>query len=230
MLTSIIVPFFNMWSLTHSRMMELYKYAPQDCEILLMDDCSTENDCAGGIAFWQKAARHTVRYKRMEENQGFLKTSNYGMKIAKGDIKILLSNDVVMSGDFITPIQNILKEKPTALVGSRLIWWYSGWNAIIVQGKKMVMPYLEGWLLACTAKTWDELGGFDPRYAPYDYEDVDLSAAATKQGRELIPLNSPHLQHISGATISKVNPHRQEITENNKVKFQSKWSKLLEGT
>ena len=51
---SIIISYFNMWNLTHQRLMELYKLAPDYCEIILVDDASTELECSNGLNWWMK--------------------------------------------------------------------------------------------------------------------------------------------------------------------------------
>ena len=99
MLVSIIIPFLNKWNLTHELLYSLYKYAPDNCEIVLVNDASTEEDCEAGVSWWQKSeglARHKIRYRKNEKNLGFGGSHNAGARISKGDILIFLSNDVKM--------------------------------------------------------------------------------------------------------------------------------------
>src|SRR3990167_5648625 len=110
MKTTIVIPMFNMWQLTHARLMDLYNFAPRGCEIVIVDDASTEKDCQTGLAWWQKAAREDlpIRYKRNEENMGFGQSCNIGAWYVRGDALVFLSNDVIVRGDFITQIREIL--------------------------------------------------------------------------------------------------------------------------
>jgi len=139
------------------------------------------------------------------------------------DIVIFLSNDVIVRGDFITPIKKIIENNPKSFIGGRVLYYDTGWNTFDFDGKRTVIPYCEGWLLACTSDAWKELGGFDPIFHPYDMEDIDISLMATSLGYDLVGLDLPYLQHISGATIAKVNPNRQAITIRNKQRFYDKW-------
>lgn len=229
---SIIIPVYNMWPLVHQRLMELRQRVPPNCaEIIIVDDCSPE-DFKKPLGYWQNAfAREDlpIRYLRNETNLGFGSTCNQGALLARGDVLAFLSTDVMVSGDFITPAHQILTEKPTALIGGQLIDWPAGWNEIEIDGKKTVIPYLGGWLILCKRETWEDLGGFDPIYAPYDYEDVDLSTTAYFKGIPLVPLNLPFLKHMSGATISTLNVDRMKTTQQNREKYIQKWrSKLSE--
>jgi GT2 family glycosyltransferase len=225
---SIIIPFYNHWNLTHQRLMEMHKYAPDDCEIVLINDASTDLDCEGGVAFWQNGAtRQPIRYHKNKKNLGFGGSMNKGAELAKGDILIFLSNDVISSDDWISHVANKLKENSNILLGGRIVYWPGGWNEFEHNGKKFTVPYCEGWLLACTREVWDNLGGFDPLYGKYAVEDIDLSTTAISLGYDLVGLNHPHIQHIGGAT-AKYDEHRMEYTKKNKEKYIEKWRDRFE--
>lgn len=220
---SIIMPFLNRWDLTHQRIMEIHKFLGSDVELILINDASTETDCEHGIAFWQKAdTRQEIRYAKNKENLGFGGSMNKGAKMAKGDILVFLSNDVVMTNNFMPEITHRIEEDENILIGGRIVYWDSGWNRFTINGKDMIFSYCEGWLLACTRKVWDNLGGFDPRYGKHDYEDVDLSTTAISKGYKLVGLDSPHLHHLAGQT-AKYDEKRLQITNRNKQLFFGKW-------
>jgi len=220
---SIIIPFYNNWHLTHSRLMEMHKFAPDDCEIVLINDASTDVEVEGGVAFWQNGdTRQPIRYHKNKKNLGFGGSMNKGAELARGDVLVFLSNDVISSNNFISQIKRKLDENENLLIGGRIVYWPGGWNEFEHKGKKFTVPYCEGWLLACTQKVWDNLGGFDPRYGKYAFEDIDLSTTAVSLGYELFGLNSPHLKHVGGAT-AKYDAHRMEYTIKNKEKYIEKW-------
>lgn len=226
-MVSIIIPFFNRWELTHARLLELYRFAPENVEIILVDDASTEDMIDSGIAWWQKniypITNRPIRYHKNPENLGFGGAMNEGAKLAKGDILVFLSNDVIMNGDIVTEIITKLQENNKVLLGGEIINFDSGWNTLLVDGKKMIIPYCNGWLLACTKEVWDAIGGFDLRYGKYDYEDIDISLTAQFLGYNLIALNSKYARHIGGATIYALNSDRQAQTLKNKELFRQKW-------
>ena len=223
--TSIIIPYFNRFDLTHARLYELTTHVPlENVEIVLMDDASTELDCQTGVTWWQKSSRHTIRYKRNKENLGFGGNCNEGAKIATGDILVFLSNDVIIHGDFLSPLIQLLAEvNGPALAGVQLVDWAGGWNEIPYNGGISIVPYLAGWLLACTKTTWGQLGGFDPRFGLFDFEDMDVSTTAHLLGIPLVVLKTPYLQHISGATIQGLAIDRYSQTMKNKDIYHQKW-------
>jgi GT2 family glycosyltransferase len=224
---SIVIPYFNKWSLTHSCLMGIYNYVSYpDMEIVLVNDASTDPECRTGAAWWQKQAmKCPIKFVQNKENLGFGGSHNRGAKAAEGNILIFLSNDVIVKGDFVAPIVSILShKKPNTIIGGRIVYWDSGWNGLMVDGRKMIIPYPEGWLIACKREVWDNIGGFDPRYGKFDYEDVDIGATALYLGYDLVDLNVPFLRHISGATIGQLYPDRMEITEKNRKVFEDKWT------
>jgi len=229
MKVSIIIPFYNLWNMTHQRLMELFKYVPEPLEIVLVDDCSTDLDCKSGMAWWQKSPiQHDVKYVWNKENIGFGGSNNRGAKAATGDILIFLSNDVVISGDFVPRIVQILQENKDVIIGGRIIYWDSGWNTLDIYGNKTIIMYPEGWLIACTKEMWNRIGGFDRIYGKFDAEDIDIGAWAVYNDIPLIDLESPYLNHISGQTIYKIYPDRMDYTKRNIIALKQKWTSLLE--
>lgn len=222
---SFIVPFFNHWDLTHARLGEFRKFLPDDCEIILIDDASTDEDVRKGISFWQKSgiARHNIRYKRNEVNSGFIKSMNLGASIARGEFLVLYSNDVVMFRDVTKDLEAGFDQwKGEILIGNRIIDWKAGWNEVKYRGGISIVPYLEGWFLSCRKPVWDRLGGFDERYGISDFEDVDLSTTAQYLHIPIFALNSTAIKHL-GAQSFRYSPERENRTKANKQIWEEKW-------
>ena len=221
MLVSIIIPFYNNWQLTHARMMELHTYLHEPCEIVLVNDASTDTEIDGGVAFWQKHSqtKHQIRYIVNKDNLGFGGSMNKGINRSTGDIIVLLSNDVLIKSDFVTEVVTLLQENNKYFIGGEVLWHDTGWNVI----DKTIIPYANGWFLAFTRDTWKNLDGFDPIYNKFDYEDVDLSLQAVTRGYILKGLTESNLHHLGGQTVRKYNPDREKYTLENQKKFIEKW-------
>src|SRR3989304_616007 len=115
---SLIIPFFNRWDLTHRCLSDIYKFLPgENIEVVLINDASTEADCETGTAWWQKDVKpFPILYHKNKENVGFGHSMNNGAKIANGDVLIFYSNDIVMSGNFIPELSQLLAKDGNILV------------------------------------------------------------------------------------------------------------------
>ena len=218
MKVSIITPVWNKAQLTQdflNRHWLLFRDRT-DTEIIIIDNGSTDNTAQ---VLNQAKSRWGDRLQIVtnQENKGFPAANNQGAKIARGDILIFISNDVTTNGDYITIIATALGQAPKALVGAELLDLDTGWNKF--NGRPI--PYLTGWCVACTCKTFEALGGWDEQYTPCDYEDLDLSYTANQQGRKLIPLILP-LHHMSGMSGTQL-PDRYAMTERHRRLFAEKW-------
>ncbi|MHA2246906.1 MAG: glycosyltransferase family 2 protein [Candidatus Hodarchaeales archaeon] len=222
MKTSVVIPCYNKYYLLHQLLYDLYKTCADDIdEIVVVNDASTEKDFENGLRdFWFKENHLPVRLLSLKNNVGFLKAANRGMKYAEGDVLCLISNDVRIHTNIIKRIKESLVMSQKQLIGNRLINFDSGWNTF--NGK--TYSYIEGWLLACTRDAWNDVGGFDERFAPADFEDVDLSTAFEAKGYSLCGMNNSKVEHL-GAQSYGYNPEREAITKRNQKLFEEKWVK-----
>lgn len=220
----IVIPQYNKWNLTHTRLMELYKKVPSDTIFVLIDDCSPEPDCQTGPAWWQKSVLgERLKYYRSPENVGFGGSMNTGFILAVKngcDAAILLSNDVRVMSDIVTETRTLLGLDRRILIGGEILRGNTGWNNLPGCGP---VPYANGWFLATHKSTWKELGGFDPRFGLFDFEDVDLSTTAAMLKIPLI-LSTSNLKHIGGQSVNAAHPDRIEHTKRNQQLWIEKWT------
>jgi GT2 family glycosyltransferase len=218
MKVSIVIPIFNNWKLTHQALFDVHQKCSLVDEVLVVNDCSTDEEVYSGLKWWKDTGLVPIRHLKLSENVMFLKASNIGIQRATGDVVILMSNDVRLHGNIVAPILDVLKSNERTLIGGRYLDWGTGWN----QFGTTIFPYLEGWLLAATKEGWKELGYFDERYVPSDFEDVDLSTTARINSFNLHSLPEDMTTHLGGQSIG-FNPAREAITIANKEKFKAKW-------
>jgi GT2 family glycosyltransferase len=220
---SIVIPFYNGYQMLHQLLFDLYKHGNRPEEVIVVNDASEDGEVYGGLDWWKSSGMLNIIEKRNKENQGFLLSANRGLKSAKGDVVILISNDVRVQCNLVQLIYEIYKSERglyDPVVGGRLLDFDTGWN--VFGGK--IYSYLEGWLLAATSKQWKNLEYFDESFAPSDYEDVDFSTKAKEYGYDLKPLNDDRISHTGGQTY-KYDETRRERTERNREIFRKKWVK-----
>lgn len=215
------MPVLDQASLTGDRLLELDRLfnIRHDFEVIIVNNNSSDRT-RELLKWWKDNSTWRMLVKHCTKNIGFGPGHNLGAKSARGRFLFLLSNDVVIQGDFMDPIIQFLEKEETNFICSpRVVDWKAGWNEF---EPDTVIPYAEGFLLGMTLYTWKKLGGFDPKLAPCDYEDVDLSYKAAKEGVQLHQIAVP-VEHIGGATAG-YDASRRLITEKHRKYFAAKWS------
>ena len=217
---SVVIPTYGHWELTHNLLFDIYNFFPRDVEVIVMDDCSHDLNTYNGLIWWKARMIETLRVYTNSENLGFLKNANLGISKAGGDFVILISNDVsIKSRGLFQQVVDLLEVVPPTLVGIKKYEDSTGWNEFDVQ---TIFPYLDGCFLAFHKETWDNFGGFDERYAPYDFEDVDISTTYLHNGGKLVAVYEGLATHL-GAQTNIYSPEREAHTKRNKVLFGEKW-------
>jgi len=218
--TSVVIPVFNNYALLHQLLFDIHSTkGTKEFEVIIVNDKSTEDGFLEGISWWQGQKLLPLSIISNESNLGFLYTANKGLKVASGDIVILVSTDVRVYKGFFEAIEERLKSHPKTLISGKVYTETTGWNEF--DGK--IFPYAEGFVLATTKEGWEELGYFDTRYAPNDAEDMDLSTTAISKGYKLWELSRDVVIHLGGKTLG-YGDEREKITRRNIEKFAEKWN------
>lgn len=226
---SVVIPVYGNWDLVHSRLNELFHHVPLDTEIIVVDDASPDRDSIGILKWWKTESPLKDRlfiYKN-EENIGFGGTCNRGAEIAikhGAEGICLLSSDVAVLSNFVSNVETILSLDKNVLIGGEVLYNDTGWNVLPGCG---VVPYANGWFIATHRDTWARLGGFDLRYSPFDYEDLDLSTTAWWEGIKIVPLGAK-LRHASGKSVAHHPTARLQQTQKNRQLWIEKWSDRAE--
>jgi GT2 family glycosyltransferase/glycosyltransferase involved in cell wall biosynthesis len=244
---SIVIPVYGKPQLTFTCLASVLAETPvHDFEVIVVDDASPEP------AAQALAVVSGVRFERNAQNLGFIGSCNRGAELAHGEFLVFLNNDTVVTAGWLQALLSVFELRPDAgLVGARLVYpdgrlqeaggiiWRdgTGWNyGRNDDAEKPEYNYLReadycsGACLAIPATLFHELGGFDRRYAPAYYEDVDLAFSVRAVGRRVYYQPAAKVVHFEGQTsgtdlASGVKRH-QEL---NRHTFVEKWAHVLAG-
>ena len=166
-------------------------------EVLVIDNGSSD-----GSAEYVRADFPQVSILSWAENLSFTKAMNKGISAAKGDVVIVLNNDVIVERDFIAPLVRHFRENDdTFAVGAKMLsgdrktlnfgrakgdFRYGFFSRVIGDSAFAVNS-----LYACAGGAaldkdkFLELGGFDEDYGVY-WEDLDLCYRAWRRGWKTI--------------------------------------------
>ena len=217
---SIITPVWNRIDLTIRFLYQnwvLYSDY-QNIEWVIIDNGSSD-DTAQVLEGLRNMMGERLKVISLKENTGFGPGNNRGAEIATGDVLAFISNDVQMTGDYITPVEAMMSRDPgPALFGPEIFSHNTGWNTFDVG----TIPYVAGWCVIVEKKYWESLCRWDERFVPCDYEDIDLSYQVLRSQGELRELHLP-LKHDSGKSAQSLPGGRLAVTLANQKRFCKKW-------
>ncbi|MCC7327932.1 MAG: glycosyltransferase [Burkholderiales bacterium] len=244
---SIVIPVYGKPLLTYTCLKSLHAHTAHDeVEIIVVDDASPEPASAS------LAMVSGVRIERNTQNRGFIASCNRGAELARGQTIVFLNNDTIVTSGWLEALLRVFAEFPDAgMVGARLFYpdgrlqeaggivWRDGsaWN----WGRdgdperpdcNYVRPvdYCSGACIAMPAELFHELGGFDTRYTPAYYEDVDLAFAVRAAGHRVYYQPAATVIHFEGQTsgTDEASGAKRHQVANREV-FAAKWAETLAG-
>lgn len=215
---SVITPVWNRSGLTAQYLFQNHIHYPNDPGVqwIIVDNGSTDGT-GGLLEYWKDIIGNRLIILKNEENRGFSIACNQGAARADGDVFLFLNNDILIKGDYLTPLEKALADNPNSLAGPQKADFDTGWN--VFGGK--IISYLIGWCLAIPKSIFETLGGFDEQFSPAYYEDVDLCYNALQNGIDLKQIWVP-LQHLGEQSGDQL-ADKRKITEANRIKFAKKW-------
>lgn len=149
-------------------------------------------------------------------NLGFGESVNKGVQKAHNPYVMLLNDDVILQDDTFKKTLSLFKkdlrlfavgfsqkEKDNIIVGSNLLYWKRGlfFHAKAHLDHQGYNGWAEGGASMMDKSKFEELGGFDGAYAPFYWEDIDLSYRAWKSGYHILFDPSVTVIHHHESTI-----------------------------
>jgi len=224
---SIVIPNWNGQKLLEKNLPAVLATGAN--EVIIVDNGSTD----GSVELLKqlKIKSSMVRTIELEKNYGFSYACNLGVKEAKSEIVVLLNNDVVPEKDFLTPlVEDFQASKVFAVSLNEPQWsWAKGqWVKGFVEhqpGKKTNKVHISFWAGggsgAFRKSVWEKLGGLDEIFAPFYWEDIDLSYRAWKRGYQVLwePKSVVHHQHESTIGFHFSKSYIDFISQRNQLLF-----------
>jgi GT2 family glycosyltransferase len=198
--------------------------AGEPWEIVIVDDG------AGGVTWPGRG----VRIVALPENRGYGPAVNAGVEAAAGEYLLVLNDDVRLETDTVSRLRRFFPEPDLFAVvpairsplaacgdeGGKAAVRHAGLVEIREVAAERTHPtfYAVGCCFLCPRSGWDALGGYDPVYAPFLWEDVDLSYRAWRRGLRVLHAPEAVCYHEGSATLSE----RRTLEDRERIGFRNR--------
>lgn len=204
---SIVIPNFNGSALLEKNLPKILEaVAPEkNIEIIIADDASTKDEqikLAGIVRHIRETAGIQITLIQHEKNSGFASNVDSGAAASRAEFLVFLNTDVAPKKGFLVPLLEDFKKdlklfgvgcmdesiegEERILRGRGVATWKRGF---LVHSKGEVNKSDTFWISGGSSMVrrdmFEKIGGFDPLYNPFYWEDIDLSYKAQKAGYTL---------------------------------------------
>ncbi len=198
------------------------------------------------VLFAQRKLRG-VRVVVSSVNLGFGGGNTYAATLACGELLLLLNDDVTAEPGWLDALVTAADEHPeAAAVGSRILFpdgslqeagsvlWADGSTAPVGRGLPMDtdaysyrrhVDYVSACSLLVRKAVFDEVGGFDPRYYPAYYEDVDFCLELGQRGHRVLYEPASKIRHHE--SMSTQSRFKEFLFKRNGAAFRDKWAAVI---
>jgi GT2 family glycosyltransferase len=241
-LVSIVVPVHRKAAVTHRCLATIARdpsRAPY--EVIVVDDDSRDETAA------VLARVRNLRVVTNATNLGYLRSCNEGVRLAQGRYVVMLNNDTEVEPGWLDALVDLAEADPeVGVVGAKLVYpdgtlqeaggiiWSDGdgWN----YGRNddperdeynfvREVDFCSGACLLVRTDLLRRLGGYDERFAPAYYEDVDLCFAARAAGYRVLYQPQARVVHHEGVSHgTDVTTGTKSYQTVNRQAFSEKWA------
>jgi GT2 family glycosyltransferase len=191
--------------------------------------------------------REDIVLIRSPVNHGFGGGCNLAVRHARGERLVFLNDDATVTKGWLEGLHGALDADPdVAVVGSRVllsdrrlqeagcVLWRDGSTSGVGRGAEphalefstaRQVDYVSFCCAMVRRAAWEEAGGFDERYFPAYYEDVDLCLTLHQLGWKVMYEPTSVVHHIEGGSATA--HYRDFLSRRNQLVFVAKWADVL---
>lgn len=239
---SIVIPVFNQHEMT-ADCLEAIRANTRDYEIVLVDNGSSP---AYGVFITDLGT-----IIRNETNLGFPVAINQGIRAAKGDVIVLLNNDVIVTPGALNRLADLLSDfsitapvanycaglqqeavLPTYQNEQELFDVARKWSEENA-GRTREVNFVIGFCMAFKRSLFDEIGPFDETHWPCCGEEIDWCFRARITGHKIAVACDVYVHHIGSQTFKVMEADGQveygHVCRRNDIYLEKKWGKNIWG-
>jgi len=211
---------------------------PPAHEVIVVDNGSTD-----GLGEFVRANYPEVRLVSLPRNYGFAGGNNEGIKVATGDILLLLNDDTDPRPDWLAPLVGEFRTQPkTGIAGCLLLYpdgvtiqhlggivhdngltdhidYKKTFDPASDPGPPREMTYVTGAAFAIRREVVDQIGVLDPAFWPIYFEETDYCARALRAGWKIRVVPRSIVVHHESQTTQVFSPGYLEKYHRNRWRY-----------
>ncbi len=210
-------------------------------EVIVVDNAS--EDLTPAYLAELASAHSEVEPVLLEENHGFAAAVNLGLQRARGEILVILNNDVVLPSPWLRGLERHLEDPAVGLVGpvspgapneARVAATYTSYDDLCAHADRLAfthrgrwsdVPMLAMFCVALRREVWERVGPLDEGFGLGLFEDDDYALRVRAAGWTLRCAHDVLVHHIGEASFGDLVSGGQhgELFRRNRERFESKW-------
>lgn len=207
--------------------------------LIIVDNASRDPSVAEYINSVQGNDTVTITKVFNEDNEGFARGTNGGMRLSDAEYVCLLNNDCEVTAGWLAEMIAVSgKDEKIGMVNPQSNTFGSrpekgntiGQHASALQRDKkglfVELGHAIGFACLIKRELIDRIGYLDEAYEGVCYEDTDYSNRARQRGFFPVMAEGAYVYHVEQASRGALKG-RKEIYRKNREIFEKKWGKLL---
>ncbi len=242
--TSIVILTFNQLEFTKLCVESIIKLTPEPHEIIFVDNGSKD-----GTVRWLKTQcihHHNFRLIRNKTNKGFAAGCNQGIEASCGEYILLLNNDVIVTKNWLRGMLECLKSDPKAGIAGPMTNNISGPQRVPTVAydsledlpgyaeqffhthryRRILNQRIVGFCMLFHRNLVERIGMLDASFGTGNFEDDDFCLRSVLHGYHNYIAADVFIHHFGSRSFVGNNIDYQDVLNNNKTFFLSKWDAI----
>ncbi len=204
--------------------------------IIIIDNAS-ESRTRGFLDELKKRDAPRLLVIRNEQNLGFVKAANQGIRLCEAPYICVLNNDTLVTRGWLEEMVSVLEKNPAVGLlnpssntlgqrpaGRESIESYAQGLAV-ERGRFVELGSAIGFCMAARREVIDRIGLFDEIYGMGNFEDTDLSRRAINAGYICVRARGAYVWHEEGVSFTRSKEFNSAFARNRAI-YESRWGKM----
>jgi len=244
---SVVLPNYNGRYLLEKNLPSLHDALEETelpYQIIVSDDCSTDDSVE-----YLKHSYPLITIVSTLENSGFSTACNTGIAVTQYRYTCVVNTDVSFDAKYFKNAIEYFENPDLFAIKGDIINYIDQPDKVVNVEKELVLYFKRGFFkykpaekrnkirydrpivllgccFVCRTDLLKKLGGYDERFSPYYWEDLDLPLTALEKGYELAYAPNCIIYHQTSSTIGKTSSNVKRSLMSRRNKFILAWKHI----